>query len=477
MRNVHEEWLEVIERHLAAPDGPDDDQFWSRQLETLSQDEVRAIQTEKLRVAVRYCYERIPFYGRKFDEIGLGPEDIKSLDDLTLIPITTKQEMAKDIGETPPWGTYSAVDDRMWLEHGWQTFATSGTTGAPRLFRYTNFDRRVWAWANARAMWAMGFRPDRDVAMICFGYGPHVWLWGVHYGLNLMKIPIITAGGLDTSMRARFIDQYKPTILACTPSYALYLAHVMREMDLEPEESSIRYLFCAGEPGFSVPATRRRLEETWQAELHEFYGCTEAVPCAGGFTCAPVAGQKEGPAGTHLTEDLHIWELVDPETMAPVGDGETGISVVTNLMSEGSPQLRFLIGDFATFTRDSCECGRTHLRTESGFLGRADDMLNVRGVTVFPSSIEDAIRRVPRVGDEFEIVLTNERDLDVLTLRIEAQPDVPGPDYEDLANRIEREVRSRCELRAVVEVLKPGSLPPTELKARRVTDMRAGNAR
>jgi len=472
--DIRREWLGAVERHIAAPDGPDDDRFWSRRLDTLSLDEIRAIQTEKLRVAVRYCYETIPFYRRTFDRIGLDPRDIRSLDDLTLIPITTKLQMAEDAAERPPWGTYTAVDDALWRERGWQTFATSGTTRTPRVFRYTSFDRGIWAWANARAMWAMGFRPARDTAMICFGYGPHVWLWGVHYGLNLMNIPIITAGGLSTSMRARFIDQYRPTILACTPSYALYLANVMREMDLDPKDSSVRYLFCAGEPGFSVPSTRRRLEETWQAELHEFYGCTEAAPCAGAFTCTSVAGQKEGPTGPHLFEDLFIWEAVDPETMAPVAEGERGVSVVTNLMSEASPQLRFLIGDFTTFTRDPCECGRTHLRARGGFVGRADDMLTVRGVTLFPSIVEDAIRGVPGVGDEFEIVLTKEHDLDVLTLRVESRADL-DPDRDDLARRIEREVRSRCELRPVVEVLENGTLPPTERKARRVKDLRGGD--
>ena len=153
-----------------------------------------------------------------------------------------------------------------------------------------------------------------------------------------MGIPIVTAGGLDSSARARFIDRYKPTILACTPSYALYLASLMREQGLDPATSSIRYLFCAGEPGFSIPSTRKRLEETWQAELHEFYGCTEAAPSAGGYTCATVAAQKDGVVSTHLMEDVQIWEVVD-ENMRALQDGNRGLTVVTNLCSEASPQL------------------------------------------------------------------------------------------------------------------------------------------
>jgi len=329
----------------------------------------------------------------------------------------------------------------------------------------------MWMWTNARAMWAMGFRPGRDSALIAFGYGPHVWLWGVHYALNLMRIPIITAGGLDSSARVRFIDRYKPTILACTPSYALYLASLMREQGLDPAASSIRYLFCAGEPGFSIPSTRKRLEETWKAELHEFYGCTEAAPSAGGYTCAAVAAQKDGMVSTHLMEDVQIWEVVD-ENMQSLSNGNRGLTVVTNLCSEASPQLRFLVGDYTTLTHEPCVCGRTHARAVGGMSGRADDMLNIRGVTLFPSSIEDVVRGIPTLGPEFVIVLKKERDLDVLIVQVEALPEIPTDRYTEIAEQVEREVRSSCELRAAIEVLPQGTLPPTQFKAKRVRDLR-----
>lgn len=472
MSEARAAWLQTIERYRRNAEGPGSEQYWSPRLDTISADELHAMQSDKLQAAVRYCYECIPFYRKKFDRIGLYPSDIRSVDDLARIPITERTEMAEDLRRQPPWGTYTAIDDETWRRRGWQVFASSGTTGQPRAFRYTAYDRSVWAWADARAMWAMGFRPGRDVALLAFGYGPHVWLWGVHYALNLMGIPILTAGGLDTGARARFIDQYRPTILACTPSYALRLGTVMREMGLDPASSSIRYLFCAGEPGYSVPATRQRLEELWRAELHEFYGCTEAAPAAGGYTCQAMAGDKGGLAMTHLMEDLQIWEVVEPATGASLPDGERGLSVVTNLCSEASPQLRFLVGDFTTLTHEPCSCGRTHARAVGGFLGRADDLLNVRGVTLFPSGVEDAVRRVPGVSDEFALVLTTDRDLDVLIVQVEVTADMPVDRYDEVARQVEREVRSRCELRPVVEVLPPGTLPPTEFKAKRVRDLR-----
>jgi phenylacetate-CoA ligase len=472
--SVREEWLATVEGHRFAPAGPDDDRYWSRRLETASRDELRAIQDAKLGVAVRYAYECIPFYRRRLDRLGIEPGDLRSVDDLADLPVTTKHDMADDLAEHPPWGTYTAVDDDLWLERGWQVFASSGTTGAPRAFRYTRFDRVTWAWANARAMYAMGFRTRRDSALLAFGYGPHVWLWGVHHALDLMGIPVVTAGGLDTRTRARFIDQYRPTILACTPSYALFLASVMRELGLDPGASSVRFVFCAGEPGFGIPATRARIEHAWGATMHEFYGCTEAAPAGGAYTCDTVAEDRHEPASTHLLEDCGIWETVDPVTHDPVPPGAPGLTVVTNLMSEASPQLRFLVGDSTTLTDAPCACGRTHMRALGGFDGRADDMLNVRGVTVFPSAIEDAVRRVADTGTEFQIEITVERELDVLTVRVEPHEGVGDERYPEVARLVENEVVSRCELRPVVEVVPVGTLPRTEFKAKRVIDRRRG---
>jgi phenylacetate-CoA ligase len=472
MEPIRKRWLETIARFQRDAERPAAENAWSPSLDFASTDELRAIQSDKLCEAVRFAYECIPFYRRKLDRIGLEPGDVRGIDDLGKIPVTTKQEMAQDVAENPPWGTYTSVDDQVWNERGWQMFASSGTTSHPRCFRYTQFDRQTWAWSDARAMWAMGFRPRRDSALLAFGYGPHVWLWGVHYALNLMGIPILTGGGLDTRTRARFIEQYRPTILCCTPSYALHLGAMMLEGGVDPAATSVRFLFCAGEPGFSVPSTRERLERMWNAELHEFYGCTEAAPAAGGYTCSAIAARKEEPVATHLMADTQIWETVDPTTLAPAAEGQRGLSVVTNLISEASPQLRFLVGDFTVLGTGRCECGRNHPRALGGFLGRADDMLNVRGVTLFPSSVEDAIRRVPEAGNEFEIRLTRELDLDVLTVRVEPAVALADGGTAELCRRIASEIVARCELRPVVEVVAPGTLPKTEFKAKRVRDLR-----
>ncbi len=468
---ARDDWLALLRRTMLHPSAPADARYWAPELETCSRAELQALQTEKLAQAVRFLYENSRFYRERLDARRLRPADVHSLDDLWKLPITTKQEMAADLAAHPPWGTYTAVDDQLWSHGGWLMFTSSGTTAQPRPFRYMLLDRDVWAWTDARALWSMGVRPG-DRALIAFGYGPHVFMWGLHYAFHLLGVPIIPGGGLDTRARARAIATYAPTILACTPSYALYLGSVMRELGYEPATSSVRIITCGGEPASGVPATRARIQQLWQAELHEFYGCTEASPSSGGYTCQTEVRQSERAVATHLMEDTQIWETVDPETLEPVAPGERGLAVCTNLCSEASPQLRFLVGDYTVLDPSPCPCGRTHVRALGGFQGRADDLLSIRGLSIFPSAIEDAVRSVASVGDEFQIVLDRERDLDVLTIVAEPSPELPESAWPTAAAAVETEVRARCEVRPLVEIRPPGTLPKTEFKARRVVDRR-----
>lgn len=464
MSEARERWLAALEDWRRPPGGPADDRFWTPELETVSRDELREVQGAKLQLAVPYMYERSPLFRRKCEESGVEPGDIRGMDDLTSLPVTTKADMSASLEGDPPWGGYTAVDDRAWRERGWQLFQTSGTTGAPRPFRYTQVDREQWAWTDARAMHAMGIRGGRDVGMMCFGYGPHVAMWGVHHAMILMGIANTSGGGLDTRARAGAIDRYRPTFIAATPSYSLYLAATMQERGLDPAASSVERVMCGGEP--LPPATKQRIGEAWGAEVHQFYGCTEAAPSCGGYTCA---------SAMHFMEDTHVLEAVDPETLEPVPDGERGLSVVTNLCSEASPQIRFLVGDYTVLEHDRCECGRTHVRAQGGFAGRADDMLNVRGVTLFPSAIEQVIRAFPELGEEFQVVITDEGSMDELTIVAEPLDGVAESEHEALAGRLESAFRAELELRPGIDLKPYGTLPKTEFKAKRVRDMRAGS--
>jgi phenylacetate-CoA ligase len=237
------------------PEAPANAQYWAPELETCSRERLKDIQNDKLAVLIPYMLEYSPFYRHKFQQARLTAKDIRSVDDLYKIPLTTKAEMVADVAANPPWGTYLAIDDRIWKERGWMMFATSGTTAAPRALRHTTHDMQQWAWNDARALWAMGIRPQQDVAMIAFGYAPHVFFWGVHYAFNLMGIPLIPGGSMDTARRALFIRTFQPTILCATPSYAFYLGNKMLEMGQDPGASSVNKLLVGGEPGASVPAT------------------------------------------------------------------------------------------------------------------------------------------------------------------------------------------------------------------------------
>jgi phenylacetate-CoA ligase len=467
--STRELWLATLDKFRYDANRPANSDMWSPRLDAASRDELVAIQNEKLGAAVPFLYENSPFYRRRFERLGLLPVDIRSVDDLKKWPVVDKTEMMADAAEHPPYGTYTTVIDAVWAKRGWMMFSSSGSTGAPRVFRYTHVDREAWAWANARALHAMGFRPGETVFMMT-GYGPHVWAWGVQYALEKMELPTIPGGGMDAKARANFILRFRPTILLCTPSYALHLGRLMQSMGYDPAATSVHTLFLAGEPALAVEPSRRRIENLWNARIVEFYGCTEASPHVGGYSC-PAQQRDTSPAATHLMEDIQIWEVVDPETRSALPEGQRGLTVCTNLNSESSPQLRFLVGDYTTLTSERCSCGRTHVRAVGSFAGRSDDLINLRGIKMFPVQIEEAVRALPGTGDEFEIVLwTDEGGLDVMTVRCEHHEHASGG--SGLRTRLEAEIRSRCEVRVLAEILPPGTLPKTEFKAQRVKDRR-----
>src|SRR5207244_1805238 len=281
--------------------------------------------------------------------------------------------------------------DEVWADRGWMMFSSSGSTGAPRVFRYSQLDREHWAWANARALHSMGVARG-DTVLAIAGFGPHVFVWGMVAALAHMGIPVLPGGGMDARARANVIARFAPTVIACTPSYALYLGRTMQSLGLDPAASSVRTVIVGGEPALGIDATRERLARLWGARLVEFYGCTEASPHCGGYSCA--ASVTAGGVSSHLMEDVQIWELVDPETRRPVPLGQRGLTVCTCLNSESSPQLRFLVGDYTTFDEGPCPCGRTHVRALGAFTGRADDLIVLRGVKMFPAQIEGAVRAV-----------------------------------------------------------------------------------
>ena len=464
-----ERWLSLLVQYIGGQEEPASKKYWTPQFECAPRARIRDIQEEKLRAMLPYLYEHSAFYRKKFRAAKLRPDDIRTLADLPKFPLTTKNEMADDVAKNPPWGTYTPIDDRTWAKQGWMIFSTSGTTTTPRSFRYTALDREIWARTSARALYAMGIRAG-DTALTCTNYNPHVFFWSIHHALNLMHVTVIP-GGVQTERRMQMIELYRPNLLVATPSYSLHLAGAMREAKLDPAASSIAKVICGGEPASGIPSTRHRIEQTWNAEFHDVFGCTEAVPGGWAVTCREAL--KFDPVSTHVQEDLQIWETVDPVTMEPAPVGQHGLTVVTNLNSEGSPQLRFVVGDFTTLDYDRCVCGRTLARARGGFVGRADDMLNIRGQKLFPSVIEQVVRGFDLLGDEFQIVLDKADVMDTFTIVAETRARIASSAGERLIQQVTAEVIRQCELRPQVQLVGPGTLPKTEFKARRVIDRRA----
>jgi phenylacetate-CoA ligase len=277
---------------------------------------------------------------------------------------------------------------------------------------------------------------------------------------------------MNTQRRALFIHAYEPTVLACTPSYALYLGRAMEELGYSPEDSSIRLVITAGEPGPCVPSTKQRIESLWGAKLHDDFGCTEVAMTPFGYTCEHEVNQAERPANVHLMEDAYIPEVVHPETYEPVKDGEEGVLVVSNLFSESQPILRFLMGDLTALTKDPCACGRTHARAIGGLRGRADGLVKIRGIAFFPSTIEDSIRRHPDLGDEFQVEITRINDMDRVKIIVEPKSAIPKDSYTEPRVRLERDLKGLLGINVEVDLVPFGTLPRTSSKSQRVNDLR-----
>jgi len=474
MSDLRTQWLETVLKYKLNPTKPGSATIWSPDLENIPRSRIREIQSEKLGAAFRYLYEYSPYYKQKFQAAGLKPGDVKSVDDLRKIPVTNKQEWVTDQAGSPPWGTFSPLSHERWTHEGWMMFSTSGTTtDLPRVFRHTLHDKDIWAWHGARAYWAMGVRPG-DVIMNCFGYGPSVAFWCLHYGMHLLGCPVIPGGGMNTQRRALFIKNFEPTVLACTPSYALYLGRTMEEQGYSPEDSAIRLVITAGEPGPCVPATKRRIEALWGAKLHDNFGCTEVAMTPFGYSCAWEVEQDDRPMNTHLMEDSYIPEIVHPETFEPVKEGEEGILVVSNLFSEAQPILRYVMGDWTAITTEPCPCGRTHARAIGGLRGRSDGMVKIRGIAFFPSTIEDSIRKHPDLGDEFQVEITRVQDMDHVKITVEPRSSIPKDSYHAPRDRLQKELKGALGIDVEVELVPYGSLPRTSAKSQRVNDLRDG---
>ena len=432
----------------------DNNPFFDEKMETMTRAQIEALQLERLQATVQHCMNS-PFYRKRFEEAGLKPEDIKTLDDIRRIPFTTKQ----DLRDTYPFGMASVP-----LRECTRLHSSSGTTGTPTVILHTQKDLEEWAAQVARNLWMVGLRPD-DVFQNSSGYGMFTGGLGFQYGAERLGMLTIPAAAGNSIRQIKFITDFGTTALHAVPSYVTRLYEVMQSMGVDPRrDTKLKVLAIGAEP--HSEEQRRRIEEMMGVKAYNSFGMSEMCGPGVGFEC-----QEQN--GLHFWEDYYIVEIVDPETLEPVPDGEVGELVLTSLCREAMPLLRYRTRDLTRVLGRTCPCGRNHVRIDR-MRGRSDDMMVLRGVNIFPIQIEKILVTIPELASNYLITLTTDEDNDNMTVEVELE-ELFTDDYrrlQNLTNRIQRALKDEILLTPHVKLLPKGTLPVSEGKAVRVVDKR-----
>ena len=423
--------------------------------ETFSRSELEALQTERLKNTVEHCYNGSAFYHDRLDSVGLKPSDIKTVDDLRKIPFTTKQ----DLRNTYPFGIASVP-----LRECTRLHSSSGTTGNPTVILHTKKDLEQWANAVARCLWMVGCRPE-DVFQNTSGYGMFTGGLGFQYGAERLGMLTVPAAAGNTLRQLKFFTDFGTTVVHAIPSYAARLYEVMVKRGIDPRrDTSLRTLVIGAEP--HSEDTRKRIEEMLGVKAYNSFGMSEMMGPGVAFEC------KE-QNGMHIWEDYFIVEIVDPDTLEPVKDGEVGELVLTTINREAMPLLRYRTRDLTRILPGDCPCGRHHLRLDR-MKGRSDDMIILKGVNIFPIQIETVLMHFEELASDYLITLDTLADNDAMTVEVELK-DMFIDDYSKLQNlekEITRQLRDEILITPKVRLVPKNSLPKSEGKAVRVKDLR-----
>ena len=433
--------------------------IWAKE-ETMSREEIEAIQLERLKKTVSRVYENVPAYRAKMDEAGVKPEDIQTLKDLRRLPFTTKQDMRDNY----PYGLFAAPKKALRRIH-----ASSGTTGKPTVVGYTAADLEVWRECVARLAVAGGATED-DIAQNCFGYGMFTGALGLHYGLEKVGAAIVPSSTGNTEKQLMYMKDFGSTLLVATPSYAMRIAEVAKQIGIDPKRDlQIKSLVLGSE--LMTEAMRQELYKVWgeDVNLTQNYGMSELMGPG-------VSGECLELNGMHINEDHFIAEVINPETGEVLEPGEKGELVVTCLTKEALPLIRYRTRDITRLMYEPCPCGRTTARMEN-LSGRTDDMLKIRGVNVFPSQIEEVLINTEGIGPNYEILVERKNHSDILTIRVEVEAESMMDSYsalENLESGLKNKLHLMLGLDAKVQLVSPNTLQRFEGKAKRVKDMRSG---
>ncbi|MBI5908595.1 MAG: hypothetical protein HY848_01360 [Betaproteobacteria bacterium] len=427
----------------------------------MPRDKIDALHLSRLQGLVHYVYERSPFYRKKFESIGLKPEDIRTLEDYKRkVPLTDKSEFIDLQLAEPPYGPTLALPLEFVAHHA----ETSGTSGKPLSLPFSMYDTVRYGESWVYGFWGLGIRPS-DSFYFAFGWGNFAGFWSAYWGARRLGCRVISGGGLDTKGHINAIMRLRPTVLISTPTFALRMATVAAEMGVDLANSSVKYTYHAGEPGpTALPAMREAIEKAWGAKAGELLGVAEVDAMA--------PGCPNGD-GVHLNEmNCFAWSM-DPDTGAEVADGQIGENIVTGFASTTQPLLNYRTHDLVR-RGSGCSCGRTWTKFEGTVLGRTDFMVTVRGTNVYQTAVENLIGQMPEISNSYELVLTREEDNDVMTVRFEPVKALADKRdaWGDIAKRLSDRIHAALHVRLRTVPVPPESLPRYELKTKRIIDER-----
>lgn len=432
--------------------------YYQPELETMSREELEKLQLNRLKDLVKRVYEKIPFYKESFDAAGVKPEDIRSLNDITKLPFTIKQ----DLRDAYPFKMFAVPQSEVVRIH-----CSSGTTGTATVVGYTKHDLEVWGDCFARFLYAADCDKNATI-QIAYGYGLFTGGLGAHTGGETAGCTVLPMSTGNTKRQVRLMHDFNVDCLCCTPSYALNIADVAHEEGFNPaDDFKIHSAILGAEP--CSEGMRKEIERKLGVRVHDIYGLSEVM--GPGVAC-----ECEKQNGLHVCEDHFIIEVVDPKTLQPVPDGEWGEVVFTTLSKDCSPLIRYRTRDISRILEGECECGRTFRRMDR-IAGRTDDMLIIRGVNVFPSQIEEEIVSFPEIAAQYQLILTTKGTLDHVQLQVETVPEFPFDEVrrlEQLKKDLQKALKDNLQVAVEVKIVEPKTIERSEGKAKRIIDLREG---
>jgi len=430
--------------------------IFNEEFETLPREALEALQLKRLQQVVQRVYHTVGFYKRAFDEAGVAPDDIRTMDDMRRLPFTVKQ----DLRDNYPFGLFAVPMSNIVRLH-----ASSGTTGKPTVVGYTRRDIETWSNLMARSFVAAGLTSN-DVIHNAYGYGLFTGGLGAHYGAERLGASVIPMSGGSTKKQIMILQDFGPTAICCTPSYALYLAEQGEEMGVDMRSLRLRVGILGAEPWSE--RMRQEIEDRLGIKALDIYGLSEIIGPGVAIECA------EGRNGLHIFEDHFIVETINPVTGETVPYGETGELVFTSLTKEAFPLIRYRTRDMSRLMEEPCKCGRTHVRMDR-VSGRSDDMLIIRGVNVFPSQVESVLLGIEGLEPHYQLIVDREGSLDTLEIHVEMSEDLFSDEIKTLQNierRITKDIKDYLGVTAKVKLVGSKSLGRSEEKAQRVVDKR-----